>query len=273
MTTGVGYARTVPNTNWVVAGMGDFDGDAKADVWWRNTSTGENYIFPMDGLAIKATEGYVRTVPDQNWQVAGLGDFDGDGKSDVLWHNAVTGQSYVYFMDGLTIKPTEGYIRTVADTNWKIAAVADLDGDGKADIFWRNSATGQQYVYLMDGLNIVNEAWLRTAGTDWKIVGSGDVDGDGKADIVWRNFVTGENYIYTMSGLSITAGEGYIRWVGNQDWQVASVADFDGDGNADILWRNNVTGELYLYPMAGTTIKANEGYLIQAPWDWVVVSK
>jgi len=59
----------VADLSWTVAGIGDFDGDAKVDILWRNTSTGENYIYFMDGTAIKPTEGYIRTVADQNWAV------------------------------------------------------------------------------------------------------------------------------------------------------------------------------------------------------------
>src|SRR5439155_7943251 len=45
-------------------------------------------------------------------------DFDGDGRSDVLWRNASTGENYLYFMNGTTILGSEGYLRTVADLNW-----------------------------------------------------------------------------------------------------------------------------------------------------------
>src|SRR5437879_1707087 len=128
-----GYIRTVADQNWQVAGVGDFDGDGKADILWRNSATGENYIYFMVGTAIKPTEGFIRTVADQNWQVVGVGDFDGDGKADILWRNSTTGQNYLYLVNGLTIKGTEGYLRTVADPNWQVAGVGDFDGDGKAD--------------------------------------------------------------------------------------------------------------------------------------------
>ena len=117
---GEGYLRAVADMNWQVAGIGDFDGDGKDDILWRNGTTGENYVYPMDGLSIKATEGYVRTVADQSWRVAGVGDFDGDGKADVLWRHAASGQNYLYPMDGTTIKPSEGYLRTVPAGNWSV---------------------------------------------------------------------------------------------------------------------------------------------------------
>src|SRR5437667_5515522 len=84
--------------------LADFSGDGHSDVLWRNTLTGENYLYPMNGTTILAGDGYVRTVADLNWTVAGIGDFDGDGKADILWRNTSTGQNYIYFMDGTTIK-------------------------------------------------------------------------------------------------------------------------------------------------------------------------
>jgi len=268
-----GYLRTVADLNWRVAGLGDFDGDGKADILWRNTSTGQNYIYFMDGAAIKPTEGYIRTVADQNWQVAGIGDFDGDGKDDILWRNAATGENYVYPMNGLSIKAGEGYVRTLANLDWKIVAVADFDGDGRADILWRNSASGENYLYPMAGTAIKpSEGFLRTvADQNWKVAGVGDLDGDGKADIVWRNADTGENYVYPMEGRTIKPSEGYLRTVSDLNWQIAALGDYDGDAKSDLLWRNVSTGENYLYPLDGTTIKPTEGYLRSVPdQNWQV---
>src|SRR6266850_3755495 len=240
----------------------DFGADGSSDVWWRNGATGENYIYPMSGTTILAGEGYVRTVADTNWKIAGIGDFDGDGKSDVLWRNSSTGENYLYPMNGLAIKASERYLRTAADLDWHVAGVGDFDGDGRSDIVWRNAATGENYVYLMNGASIAAEGYLRTVSDlGWNIAGIGDLNGDGKADIVWRHATSGENYVYPMEGVAIAAGEGYLRTVADLSWQIAACGDFDGDGKSDLLWRNSATGENYLYPMDGTTIKAGEGFI------------
>jgi serine protease len=247
----------------------DVSADGRSDILWRNSSSGENYLYVMSGLAI-ASEGYLRTVPVLDWQIVAMGDFDGDGDADLLWRNAATGENYVYLMNDLTIA-NEGYLRTVP-VAWQVSGSGDFDGDGRADILWRNPGTGETYVYLMDGLSIVGEGYLRTvADTSWQVAGIGDFDGDGNSDVLWRNGASGENYVYFMSGLSIVS-EGYVRTVPVSDWQIAGIGDFDGDGKDDVLWRNSSTGENYMYLMDGLSI-VGEGYLrTVADTTWQIVA-
>ena len=62
-----------------------------------------------------------------------FGDFDGDGKGDLLLRNKATGQNIGWLMNGLTVS-TSAFMPTIADTNWKIVGRGDFDGDGKADV-------------------------------------------------------------------------------------------------------------------------------------------
>src|SRR2546428_2893542 len=48
----------------------------------------------MNGTTILGTEGYLRTVTDLNWQVQAVGDYNADGKADILWRNSANADSY-----------------------------------------------------------------------------------------------------------------------------------------------------------------------------------
>jgi chitodextrinase len=254
-----GYISKISDPAWQIQGVGDFDGDGKADILWRNALTGENYIWLMNGRTI-AAQGSINFLPELAWQIQGVGDFDGDGRADILWRNLSTGENYIYLMNGLTIA-AGGSINFLPDQAWQVKGVGDFNADGKADILWRNLSTGENYIYLMNGLTIAAGGSINFLPDQaWQVKGVGDFNADGKADILWRNLSTGENYIYLMNGWTI-ASQGSVNFVDPASgWQVQEIGDFDGDGRADIFWRNTATGETYAYFMNGWAI-ASQGHV------------
>jgi hypothetical protein len=237
-----GALSTVPDANWKIAGVGDYDGNGKADILWRHAVTGQNYVWLMNGISI-ASGGYLSSVPDTNWQIQGTGDWDGDGKADILWRHAVTGQVYVWLMNGFTVV-AGGSVGTVSDLNWRIQGTGDYDGDGQADVLWRHAVTGQAYLWLSS--NVGDGSPGTVPDLNWQIQGTGDWDGDGKADILWRHAVTGQVYVWLMNGFTVVAG-GSVGTVPDTNWQIQGTGDYDGDGEADIFWYHALTGQTYVW--------------------------
>jgi hypothetical protein len=109
-------------------------------------------------------------------------------------------------MDGLS-RTSSGLLPSVDPASaWQIEQAADLDGDGKADLVWRNTSTGQNAVWFMDGLTRTSSGLMPPVGpaSGWQIEQAADLDGDGKADLVWRNTTTGQNAVWFMDGLTRT---------------------------------------------------------------------
>jgi len=213
------FAPIVDDLNWRIVGLADFDGDFITDLYWRNVVTGLTYVWLMNGAEPKAMQP-VHMEPDQSWKVASTGDFNGDGFSDVLWRNSTSGQNYVHLMSGASILASSGPLPTVVEAEWKVAAVDDFNGDGRADIYWRNSATGECYLWLMSGLSVTTIQRVHSAALSWQIAMSGDFNGDGRADIFWRNGDTGENYLHLMNGASILPGSGTVFTVSDTNWKI-----------------------------------------------------
>jgi len=262
-------ARTLEQTMPVIASFrtpvggaawlrGDFDGDGKSDILWRNTSNGVNSIWKA---ANSATSQAVSTV-GQPWVAIGAADFDGDHKSDILWHNASTGANAIWKSGN---SATSQSVATVTGQAWTIVGAGDFNGDGKADLLWRNVVNGSNAIWL--SANAATQQPITAVTVQaWTIVGVGDFNADGRSDILWRNTSSGANAIW-LSGNSATQQR--IDPVAVQAWIVAGIADFDGDGKADILWRHLLTGSNAIWRSGSSA--TSQAVTAVASQAWVVV--
>ena len=239
--TNFGSADANAGLNWHIAAMDDFNGDGRGDLLWRSASGDMfGWLGQANGGFLNNSSNFYVNV-DPSWQIAASGDFNGDGRGDLLWRDAsgrVTdwlGQANGGFVSNFANADA------AAGLDWHIAATGDFNGDNRTDILWRND-NGDLFDWLSQpgggfASNSVNS--YVHIDTSWQVVGSGDFNGDGRDDILWR-----DNTGRVTDWLGQANG-GFVTNFANADanaglrWQIVSTGDFNGDGRDDILWRND----------------------------------
>jgi hypothetical protein len=187
------------------------------------------------------------------------GDFNGDGRPDLVWRHDASGQNVVWLMNGVTlVSGTFTNPSTLADTRWQVVGTNDFNGDGRMDLLWRHGFSGENVVWFMNGLDLLNGTFTTpSALTDvrWRMVGTGDFDRDARPDILWRHDASGENVLWFMNGTALVSGTFLTpSSLPDVDWKMAGVSDFNRDGWPDILWHHRVSGQVVLWYMNGSTL-------------------
>lgn len=225
-----------------------------------------------DSVTVNRLSILCNAVPTQPMRIGAVGDFNADGKPDLVMRNYATGANAIWYMNGGT-KIGETALPTAADTNWRIQAAADFNGDGKQDIVLRNYLSGVVKIWLMNGATRLSVVDLWQTDTNWQIAGAADLTLDGKPDILWRNYRTGDNQLWRMNGVFYTGTIPLPSQV-DTNWRLGAVADFYFDGKQDLYFHNHATGANSVWAMWGTT---RMGVIDLSPGlsdpDWYLVGK
>jgi hypothetical protein len=237
---------------WSIVGVGDFNRNGGADILFHNSSSAETQIWFMDGrrIATRATvvsEDGKPIFVGPPWSIVGAGAFDSSGGADILWVNASTKETQVWFMDGqrirnrATLVSEDGKTPMLAGPPWSIVGIGDFNKNGGADILWVNTSTRETQVWFMDGRRIQGRASLVSedgktpmlVGPPWSIVGIGDFNADGGADILFVNSSTRDNQIWFMDGrriqsrASVVSENGTTPMTIGPPWGVVGVGKFN----------------------------------------------
>ena len=142
-----------------------------------------------------------------SWHVVATGDFNQDGRSDLLWQHD-NGAVTIWLLDGPSVTQT-GLIGGSGSPNWRIVATADFNGDGtENDILWQHT-NGAVDIWLHGNSTTADDfqKFSNVGGAgdpNWRIKGTSDVNGDGRSDILFEHAVSGAFVEWTMNGATIT---------------------------------------------------------------------
>lgn len=213
------------DTHWKVVGTGDLTGDGYTDIVWRHDTGGWLAYWSLVNNTVTGTGLLsINQNTDLNWTIKGLGDVNADGYADLIWQHT-NGSIAVWTMRGPTVLTTTLFsISGTGDPNWKIAAIADLNRDGKKDLIFQHATGGWLAVWFVNGTQITRINYLsinQQADTNWKIYAAGDIDGSGVPKIIWRHQTQGWVAAWTMNDFNVT-GTFFVNpnRVDNLNWQV-----------------------------------------------------
>lgn len=284
---------------WSVDGVGDLDGDGRADFIVgipgdgssSGPSVGSLKVYSgATGSVLLANGGGVQ-ADRFGTSVAGVGDLNADGVPDYVVgdpqddasganrgraevHSGANGNQLYGWNGGDYVFPGLGLDARALGSS--VAAAGDFDGDGTEDIIVGalygaivfSGSTGAVINYVDAGL---------ASGIARSVAGIGDFNGDGRSEVLIGEPTddllddnAGRATIYSYSGL---ISHPIASWYGSEagqrlGWSVGAAGDFNGDGTPDLL-----VGSLAYGPESRGLVQVYSGSdwslittMVGAPW-------
>lgn len=248
----------------------DINGDGKPDILSYDSLTGQNTLYlnqSETGTKQIKTKKINNAIPNQvlvGSKALSFNDFDGDGRSDLMSYDPITGENKWMFsttigynnLSFLNIGTDSIFSNIITPSslvNPNTISFTDLNSDGLTDAFVLNTSTGENWIYYnkkdtivkFDNLhNIFPIATLKTVGGRLLIQ---DMTGDGLPDFFFYIQNTGVNYWWQNKGNTIftqrstTSPTNFQNLIAGSDNLLQ--LDFNGDGHTDLVWLNKSTGE------------------------------
>jgi hypothetical protein len=218
----VSYGQYAPNSGWTPLGARDVNGDGCADVFWYNRNTGSIVAWFINGSARLAQVSYLAVPPTSGWVPAGLADFNGDGRTDLLWYNAYTGGIIAWLLRGSSILQEAHYGTNTPNSGWTPLGIEDVSGDGRADLLWYHTYTGQVRAWLINGGSVSKDVPYGTLNptAGWAPIGLDDFNGDGRIDLLWYNRFTNATTTWLLYGSGILRKPNYGAVPASSVWRI-----------------------------------------------------
>jgi hypothetical protein len=213
--------------------LADFNGDGKLDVA-VTMQAGDSGAWHF---AILLGNGDGTFQPPRIYPAGGsptllaVGDFNGDGKPDVVVTNAATGNFTILLGNGDgTFQPPATY--SDGNDSPTAVAVSDFDGDGNADLVVTGASSYS--ILLGKGNGRFQTAAVHALVRGSAAVAVGDFDGDGTPDLAVLN-KKGPNSVSVLLGNGNGTFQPPVEY-GNQSEPIALLAgDLNGDGKPDLV--------------------------------------
>jgi hypothetical protein len=268
---------SLPSVNGRKLLTGDFDGDGRSDFiagdplsgrWVVVRSLIEQVVPRNNPRSFSQPEEWLNKWGQGETKDFATGDFNGDGKRDLVYWNYSTGEIYVALSDGSKFIPPE---KPWGSFNGPSSPVKIFTGyfnqDNKEDLLFWVQTESTAYVALSNGngffpVKAMLENWQDSAGSQ---IISGDFNGDKMSDLAAIDENSGVIRLAlndeTGFDTSVDENSTLANFVTGEGWQVAS-GDFTGDGIDDILAYDSTDGKWEF-------ILSREGHFYRESWPLI----
>ena len=277
--------------NYETIQSGDLDGDGDAELIGRSVRGIEAWDFDQTAgqWAPIVTSNEIGWSDDAGWnqkqyyETIGTADLDGDGRDEIYSRNA-EGLTAVRLvppansLENASWQDLPQLHEYAASAGWDIPQyyatlqAADLDGDGRDEVFGRAAAAVIISSFDGTGWSVTSFPEFTDAG-GWDKPGyydtiqAADLDGDGSAEIFGRGSDGVQVWALEAGGWTELAASG--PFTDSEHWSQAefastiATADLDGDGDHEVIGRG--TSGLYAFEFADATGKKNAGTWTELP--------
>ncbi len=174
-------------------------------------TTWDGGTFKIDPADLSGADDATINAKYYSFELIGVGDFNGDGRDDVMIRNNmpktaegrnVTGAGDVFvFLTGPDISGYQevnvAYTGCAADP-WHLAGVGDLNGDGIQDAILENTEDGTIASWLLDkNAKYVDAKGIGVLTAGQAFAGVGDVNGDNVDDVLFTD-ASGNLFAWTV---------------------------------------------------------------------------
>jgi FG-GAP-like repeat/Domain of unknown function (DUF4114) len=238
MTTSVTFTSAVSVT--VSSGVrsvvaGDFNGDGKKDLAVANGSDGTVTVLLSNGSGSFSSSSFSVSVCSPAFRSIAVGDFNGDGKQDLVLAGRDYASAFVFLGNGSGGFSSSSYFSVGCSPYF--VAVGDFNGDGKQDLVSANRGDNSVTVLLGNGAGSFSFSNSTPVGSSPYFIAVDDFNGDGKKDLAVAN--RGESTISVLLGNGSGGfGSNTSITVGTAPRSIA-VGDFNKDGKKDLAVANS----------------------------------
>src|SRR6185312_13264970 len=188
------------------------------------------------------------------WYIAAAGDFNGNGKTDLIFRSTSNVYTEVQLLNGATGAGGGFITNSPFDASWNIVGAGDFLGNGIDDLVWQRASDGLVEIQYLNGTTQLGGGGLsyNPFGAGWSIVGIGDFLGNGRDDLVWQRASDGLTEFQFLDGTT-SVGGGQLSYdpFGLGGWKIVGNADFTGDGKSDLVWQRPSDGLVEIQFMNG----------------------